>query len=131
MSNRVLIFDDNPELLGVLQPLLEMQGYVVEARRLAADTIASLQAGACDVLVLNHDYDETVGGLVQLQLTALGGCHGTHVVAFTSSTDEAALSRLRSLGVDVLTKPLSYDRLLASIRACTHGPISDRHTTSA
>lgn len=131
MRNRVLIFDDNPELLSVLQPLLEMQGYVVEASRLAAHAIAALQAGACDVLVLNHDHDETVGGIVQLQLTALGGSHGAHVIAFTESTDEAALSRLRSLGVDVLTKPLSYDRLLASIRAAESGPISDRHTSSA
>lgn len=116
MSNRLLLLDDNEDLLVLLVPLLEMNGYVTTTHAHPGQAAAALTAGAFDVLVYNHECDERAGALVSVQVAAYRASMPPVIVAYTSSTEVGALLALRALGVQVLAKPLDFDRLLAAIR---------------
>ena len=50
---RVLVFDDEPQVLSTLVDLLESTGYATSASTNAAEVLASYQPGAYDVVLSN------------------------------------------------------------------------------
>lgn len=118
MSARILLVEDNQNIMNANRRMLELNGYTVEcaatleaARLILADGRADMQP---DVLVLDImlpdgsglDFcrEQVASGIPVLFLTALG--ENSDIVA-----------GLRCGGDDYLSKPYDYDILLARIEA--------------
>jgi two-component system KDP operon response regulator KdpE len=115
--NRILVVDDDPQILRTLQINLRARGYQVD---LAADGNAALRSAAAatpDLMVLDLGLPDMDGadiirdlrGWTNLPIIVLSGRAGSadKVAALDAGAD------------DYVTKPFGIDELLARIRAAT------------
>jgi DNA-binding NtrC family response regulator len=110
-SQRVLIVEDDPILLGLYGGILELDGYEVEMVENGMEALQALAAHACDLVITDCAMPRLDGiGLVRALREA--GCH-VPVVMISGSL------KLRPLPLDVrneiaaaLPKPVSLDDIL-------------------
>lgn len=125
---RVLVVDDEPQLVRALQINLEAEGYTVTT---AADGAKALRAAAShppDALVLDlglPDMDGTevirkLRAWTELPIIVLSARHG--------STDK--VEALDAGADDYVTKPFGLDELLARLRAVERRSWPVRHTAA-
>src|SRR5687768_8323895 len=70
-AGRVLVADDQPDVLAALQLLLELHGFSVEMASSPAGVLAALGGGSFDVLVMDLNYArDTTSGNEGLELVA-------------------------------------------------------------
>ena len=118
---RVLLVDDEEELVATIQERLEMRGILAEAVTTGHDALERIQQAPFDVVVVDLkmpglDGTETVEVIRErrpeiqvLLITGHGSGHGE-------------LGELADRGYRILLKPFQIDRLIAMIReAATKG----------
>ena len=116
-TGTIVVVDDTPELLDLLESLLTDEGYRVipcqQATR-AHDLVARERP---DLVML----DLRMAGVAEWEvldaLKADGTTADIPVIVCSGAVDElqAAESRLRSLGCDILVKPFDIDDLFARV----------------
>ncbi len=117
---RILIADDQPDVLEALRLLLKGEGYATEAVKAPAAVIKAVEANdyALVLMDLNYARDTTSGqeGLELLQ--KLQGLDATlPVVVMTAwASVDVAVEAMRRGARDFVTKPWDNPRLLAIIR---------------
>jgi DNA-binding NtrC family response regulator len=117
---RILIADDQADVLDALRLLLRPEGFVVDAVATPADVLSSVSSSSYDVALvdLNYTRDTTSGseGLDLLaELQALDG--DLPVVVMTAwGSVEVAVEAMRRGARDFVQKPWENDRLLAILR---------------
>jgi DNA-binding NtrC family response regulator len=117
---RILIADDQPDVLEALRLLLKGEGYATEAVKSPAAVIKAVEANdyALVLMDLNYARDTTSGqeGLELLQ--KLQGLDATlPVVVMTAwASVDVAVEAMRRGARDFVTKPWDNPRLLAIIR---------------
>ena len=119
-SPRVLIADDQPDVLVSLRLLLKSEGYRIETAASPAGVLASLEGQDFDVLLvdLNYARDTTSGqeGLDLLsRVQALDGTLPIVVMTAWGSVD-LAVQAMRRGARDFVQKPWENERLLAILR---------------
>ncbi len=117
---RILIADDQPDVLEALRLLLKAEGYQIEAASSPARTIAALEAGEFDSLLmdLNYTRDTTSGqeGLDLLgRIQALDSTLPVIVMTAWGSV-ELAVEAMRRGARDFVQKPWDNARLLSIVR---------------
>jgi len=117
---RILIADDQPDVLEALRLLLKGEGYRTETVNSPAKLMAALEAGEFDVVLIDLNYarDTTSGqeGLDLLaRIQALDGA--LPVVVMTAWANiELAVEAMRRGARDFVQKPWDNPRLIAIIR---------------
>jgi two-component system OmpR family response regulator len=114
-SNRVLVVDDEPNIVDVVSMALRFHGYGVETAGTGADALAAVTAFRPDLIVLDVMLPDMEGFEVARRLGAERA--GTPIIFLTAR--DAAEDKLRGLttgGDDYVTKPFSLEELLARVR---------------
>jgi DNA-binding NtrC family response regulator len=120
-SPRVLVADDQPDVLEALQLLLKGAGYQVETATSPRALLAAIQARDFDALLMDMNYTrDTTGGVEGLDLLArLQQLDATlPIVVMTAwGSIEGAVEAMRRGARDYVEKPWNNDRLLALLRS--------------
>ena len=119
-SPRLLLADDQPDVLEALRLLLKGEGYAIDAARSPAGIVAALERGDFDAVLmdLNYTRDTTSGreGLDLLQsLQALDATLPVIVMTAWGSVN-GAVEAMRRGAFDYVEKPWDDARLLAVVR---------------
>ena len=118
--NRILVIDDEPEIVSFIRELLEHRGYEVlglSDSRLALDTFKSFRP---DVCILDFRMPHLSGSVI---LDAVKTADPTVEVIFLTAEDETALAvdLMKRGAIDFLLKPVELSKLsLAVSRATEH-----------
>ena len=123
-AGRIVVVDDTPELLDLLESLLTDEGYHVIPCQQGAQAHALIAREAPDLVML----DLRMAGVAEWEvLDALKADRSTAdipVIVCSGAVDElqAAESRLRALGCDILTKPFDIDDLYERVERAVGRP---------
>ena len=113
---RVLVVDDQPNIVEMLATVLRFQGFAVDTAASASEALAKAAADRPDLLVLDVLLPDGDGFEVCRTLRARG--HNLGVVFLTAR--DAPGDKVAGLafgGDDYVTKPFSVDELIARARA--------------
>ncbi|ACB75187.1 sigma-54-dependent transcriptional regulator [Opitutus terrae] len=119
-ASRILIADDQPDVLEALRLLLKSEGYQIEAVKSPAAVIKAIEAKdfALVLMDLNYTRDTTSGqeGLDLLnKVQAIDGSLPVVVMTAWASVD-VAVEAMRRGARDFITKPWDNPRLLAIVK---------------
>jgi two-component system KDP operon response regulator KdpE len=112
---RVLVVDDEPQILRALQMKLRSEGYEVDTAATAAEALASAAARIPEAVILDVLLPDGRGTDVCRELREWSGAP---VLMLSAIDDEAEkIAALDAGADDYVTKPFSVDELLARLRA--------------
>jgi len=114
MAARILVVDDEPNLLGTMLPLLRSQGYDVSAAMTGRAAIEAVARQPPDLIVLDLGLPDTDGVDVCIRVRETSS-----VPIVVLSARGAENDKIRALDAgadDYVTKPFSSGELLARIR---------------
>ena len=115
MSARVLVVDDEPQILRALRTSLRGAGYEVETAETAEQALAALAANPPDAVVLDLVLPDGSGTTVCRELRTWSSAP---VIVLSVVGDEAEkIAALDAGADDYVTKPFGIDELLARLRA--------------
>lgn len=113
---RVLVVEDEPELLSALQQGLHRRGFVVDAARDGGEALEKVELGSYDVIVLDRELPAVHGDEVCRQLNTAGAT--ARIIMLTAAASLDDLTEGLDLGADdYLTKPFRFAELAARLRA--------------
>src|ERR1043165_4588317 len=119
-AHRILIADDQPDVLEALRLLLKSEGYATEAAKSPAAVIKAVEANdyALVLMDLNYARDTTSGqeGLELLQKLQVVDASLPIVVMTAWASVDVAVEAMRRGARDFVTKPWDNPRLLAIVR---------------
>ncbi len=120
-AGRVLVADDQPDVVEALRLLLKLNGYAVSGVLSPAAVMAALETGGFDLLVMDLNYarDTTSGqeGLDLVERVRALDPTLPIVVMTAWSTVPLAVATMRRGVSDFVEKPWDNARLLAAVRA--------------
>ena len=119
---RILVVEDDPNVRGLLQTLLEVEGYTVDTASDGMDGLGQAAASSPGLVLLDLVMPDLGGVRVLERLRDDPVLSQIPVIVVTGQED--ALPDVRaSLGADnVFLKPFAVAELLARIGAVTGGP---------
>jgi two-component system OmpR family response regulator len=115
-AHRVLVVDDEPNIVDVVTMALRFQGFAVESAGTGADAIAAVSSFRPDLIVLDVMLPDMEGFDVAQRL---GAQHNRVPIIYLTARD-ATEDKIRGLtlgGDDYMTKPFSLEELVARIRS--------------
>jgi two-component system OmpR family response regulator len=116
MSNgRILVVDDEPNIVDVVSMALRFQGFEVDTAATGRDALAAVERFRPQVMVLDVMLPDMEGFEVADRLGAQRG----HVPIIFLTARDATEDKLRGLSIggdDYVTKPFSLEELVARIR---------------
>ena len=122
MAHRILIVDDEPNIVVPLEFLMKREGYEVEV---AGDGQAALDAvarGAPDLVILDVMLPRMSGFEVCRQLRADSRWRGLKILMLTAKGRDSEMEKGLGLGADAyVTKPFSTRDLVARISGLLRG----------
>jgi two-component system response regulator HydG len=114
-SARILIVDDDGEMLSMLKRHVEGEGYAVTAAKGGREALAAIEGDTYDVVVTDLVMGE-MGGLDVLA-AATAREPGTRVILMTAfGSLETAIDAMRRGAWDYLTKPFKLDQATVAVR---------------
>lgn len=117
-GRKVLIADDEPDIIEILKFNLEREGYTVFTARDGDDALAKAAAHRPDLIVLDMMMPRKNGVEVLELLRAQPAFQDTLVLFLTALTDEATQLRSFSTGADdYISKPVSPSIFVSKVAA--------------
>ncbi|HEX6895698.1 MAG TPA: response regulator, partial [Bryobacteraceae bacterium] len=120
---RILVAEDSPDNLFLIQSYLKDSGWTIEAAANGRDAAARFVAGAFDLVLMDMQMPELDGYTAARQIRAWEREHGrtaTPIVAVTAYALPAEREKSRAAGCTAhLTKPIRKEVLLRTIREYT------------
>jgi DNA-binding response OmpR family regulator len=125
MRTKILVVDDDPDLLLLLRVTLAAEEFQCLLARNGEDAVRELQAEGPDLVLLDIMMPVMDGWQVLEQIEEWGT--RTPVIVVSAKASEADVARALELGaVDYVTKPFDPDELLQSILAVLDRTPEDR-----
>lgn len=116
MSKKVLIVDDEPNIVAALEFLLHKSGYEVRVAPNGEDALVQLDAFKPDLVLLDVMMPKVSGYEVCQRMRAQPKWRGIKIVMLSARGREVEVSKGMSLGADLyVTKPFSSTELVATI----------------
>jgi two-component system OmpR family response regulator len=115
-AHRVLVVDDEPNIVDVVTMALRFQGFAVESAATGSEAITAVSSFRPDLIVLDIMLPDMEGFDVTQRL---GAQHNRVPIIFLTARD-ATEDKIRGLtlgGDDYVTKPFSLEELVARIRS--------------
>lgn len=118
MVKKVLIVDDEPNIVAALEYLLRQSGYEVQVASNGEEALAQVAGFAPDLVLLDVMLANTSGYEVCRRIRERPQSRATKVIMLTAKGREAEVSKGLAMGADLyVTKPFSNAELLARVRA--------------
>ncbi|HTO07351.1 MAG TPA: response regulator [Myxococcota bacterium] len=118
MSARVLVVDDEPDLLELVRVNLASSGYAVETAASGTDALAALRRAPPDVMVLDLMLPDISGTELCARVRADQRLTGLPIIMLTAKSEEIDRVVGLELGADdYVTKPFSPRELALRVRA--------------
>jgi DNA-binding response OmpR family regulator len=112
-THRVLVVDDEPQVVWVLQLALDAEGYEVLTARNGVEAMAQISEGHPELMVLDVMMPRMDGWSVMRELAKLPADERPRVVMVTALASGSDRATAAELGVDVyMPKPFDVDALL-------------------
>jgi two-component system KDP operon response regulator KdpE len=112
---KVLVVDDEPQIVRALRINLTARGYEVSTAASGQEALRVAAAGRPDVVVLDLGLPDIDGGTV---IEGLRGWTSVPIIVLSARTDSGdKVSALDAGADDYVTKPFGMDELLARLRA--------------
>jgi two-component system, OmpR family, response regulator len=114
-TNRVLVVDDEPNIVDVISMALRFQGFAVESAGTGAEALTAVSAFRPDLIVLDVMLPDMEGFEVARRL----GARRIEIPIIFLTARDATEDKVRGLtlgGDDYVTKPFSLEELIARIR---------------
>jgi len=115
MPPRILIVDDEPNILGTLAPILRDRGYEVFTAMNGGSALETVHRERLDLIVLDLGLPDTNG--IDLCRTIRDGLTVPIVVLSARGAETDKVRALDAGADDYVTKPFGTEELLARIRA--------------
>lgn len=116
MGKRVLIVDDEPNIVVALEFLLEKNGYEVQVAANGVDALGQLDAFRPDLVLLDVMVPKLSGYEVCQRMRTEPKWRDIKIVMLSAKGREVEVSKGMSLGADLyVTKPFSSAELVATI----------------
>jgi two-component system, OmpR family, response regulator len=115
-QHRVLVVDDEPNIVDVISMALRFQGFAVEAASSGAGALARVDSFRPHIIVL----DVMLGDMEGFEVARRLGAERSRVPIIFLTARDAVEDRIRGLtlgGDDYVTKPFSLEELVARIRS--------------
>ncbi|MFC2059896.1 PleD family two-component system response regulator [Chloroflexota bacterium] len=127
MKGKILVVDDDPDILEALSMILESQEYQIVTAKDGVEALANLKAEKPDLMILDLMMPKMDGFAVckELQDPRWSELKGIPILTLTSVREEASRRRYKletGLELDVddyVEKPISPDILLARVGKLT------------
>ena len=114
MGDRILVVDDEPNILATIAPLLRARGYEVITAMTGHAALESVQRDSPDLVILDLGLPDVDGVIVTSQIREN---RGTPIVVLSARGAENDKVRALDAGADdYVTKPFGTEELLARIR---------------
>jgi two-component system KDP operon response regulator KdpE len=114
---RIVVADDDPQMLSALRIILSAHGYDVTLARNGTEALAAVVATHPDLVVLDLGMPQLSG---QEVIEAIRGWNTVPILVVSGRTDSAdKVGALDAGADDYVIKPFAADELLARIRALT------------
>jgi CheY-like chemotaxis protein len=114
---RILVVEDDPDSLELLEFFLTGQGAVVTSARSASEARDALSARAPEVLISDVGLPDEDGLALVASLRAEPRTSKIPAIAVTGYSDEAALSRITKAGFDArIVKPIDLTEVVSAIQ---------------
>ncbi|MCR5875081.1 response regulator transcription factor [Phenylobacterium sp. J426] len=123
---RLLIVDDEPQIVRALTPALQAAGYAVESSASGAEALSALAADPCEAIILDlglpdMDGKEVIGRVREWSDAPI-------IVLSARDLETEKIAALDAGADDYVNKPVGVGELLARLRAAQRG--RDRRFTS-
>ncbi|MDH3320397.1 MAG: response regulator [Betaproteobacteria bacterium] len=116
MTKKVLIVDDEPNIVAALEYLLQKNGYAVKVAANGEDALAQLDAFEPDLVLLDVMMPKVSGYEVCQRMRAQPQWRHIKIVILSAKGREVEVSKGMSLGADLyVTKPFSSTELVTTI----------------
>ncbi len=114
---KVVIVDDDEDMLEELRETMDMNGYDVETVREAAAAAQVIERSRPDVVLLDLRMQRKGGLEIAAELSRNPDTSGIPVVVMTAICSPEELERLRDLGVvaGVVTKPFAISEIVTKV----------------
>ena len=117
MSHKILIADDEPNILLSLEYLMKREGFEVRAARDGQEALDAIRADRPDLVLLDVMMPKKTGFEVLQELRADDSLAGLLVLMLTAKGRETDQAKGAALGADgYMTKPFSTKELVARVR---------------
>lgn len=117
MAKRVLVVDDEPNIVMSLRFLMEREGFAVEVASTGEAAVAALDRAPADLVLLDVMIPELDGFEVCQRIRADPRWAAVKIIMLTAKGREVERDKGRALGADAyVTKPFSTRELMAKVR---------------
>jgi DNA-binding response OmpR family regulator len=124
MSRRVLIVDDEPNIVISLEFLLKREGFAVSVARDGEAGLAAIRAQRPDLVILDVMMPKLDGFSALAAVRADPDLAGVRVLMLTAKGREAEQKKGLGLGADAyMPKPFSTHELVAKAKALLADPV--------
>lgn len=122
MPKRILIVDDEPNILVPLEFLMKREGYEVSVASDGQAALEALSAGATDLVILDVMLPRMSGFEVCRRLREDPALGGLKILMLTAKGRDAEVEKGLGLGADAyVTKPFSTRDLVVRVRELLKG----------
>lgn len=127
MTEKILIVEDDKDLLAVLIDLLKDEGYFIEEATTGSEAIKKIQNSSLNLVLLDLGLPDISGESVLEKIRAQNP--QLPVVILTAKSKASEIAEGLNLGADdYLAKPFSAEELIARIKARLRNVSSDAKT---
>lgn len=117
MAKRVLVVDDEPNIVLSLEFLMRRAGFDVQVARSGGEALKALEGDPPDLMLLDVMMPEFDGYEVCERIRARPEWRGTKIIMLTARGREAERERGLALGADAyVTKPFSTRELVEQVK---------------
>jgi CheY-like chemotaxis protein len=121
---RILVVDDEPQVVWVLEFSLQALGYTTYAAHDGGEALDQIDRHHPELMVLDAMMPRVDGWSVLERLAARPEADRPHVVMLTALASPSDRARAEELGVDAfVTKPFDMDHLVSVLRGLSHDAV--------
>ncbi len=120
MNNKIMVVDDETDILASIRALFEKQNYEVTTVESGEECIQALEKGfkgviLMDIMMPNMDGWDTIKKIVDRGLIKNVAIN---IITGKGTKDHQKLGELGSYVYDYLTKPIDINQLIDSVKKC-------------